>query len=92
MEENIPPANMPSEVEKFTAPLIIVGIAVVTLFALSYFGIVKIPIEPIQQQVKKIAPKQEPKVSLQTKYDNPFDKKAQYVNPFGQKNPFDQLK
>lgn len=36
--------------------------------------------------------KQEPTVSLQTTYKNPFDKSAQYVNPFSAyKNPFDSL-
>lgn len=34
----------------------------------------------------------EPKVSLKKEYKNPFDKNAQYVNPFSQyKNPFDNL-
>lgn len=33
------------------------------------------------------------KVQLQTQYQNPFDKNAQYVNPFATyKNPFDTLK
>lgn len=32
-------------------------------------------------------------VQLQNQYQNPFDKNAQYVNPFsGYKNPFDSLK
>lgn len=32
-------------------------------------------------------------VALQTKYQNPFDKNAQYANPFSQyKNPFDIAK
>lgn len=36
--------------------------------------------------------KQEPTVSLQTGYKNPFDKSAQYVNPFSAyKNPFDSI-
>lgn len=34
----------------------------------------------------------EPTVSLKKEYKNPFDKNAQYVNPFSQyKNPFDNL-
>lgn len=37
--------------------------------------------------------KKEPTVPLQTKYQNPFDKNAQYINPFSAyKNPFDTLK
>lgn len=36
--------------------------------------------------------KQEPTVSLQTGYKNPFDKGSQYVNPFSAyKNPFDSI-
>lgn len=32
-------------------------------------------------------------IQLKTEYQNPFDKKTQYVNPFsGYKNPFDQIK
>lgn len=37
--------------------------------------------------------KKDPTVSLQTEYKNPFDKNAQYVNPFtSYHNPFDSLK
>lgn len=48
-------------------------------------------------EVKKImsAPKsgKEPTVTLKEEYQNPFDKEAQYVNPFSDyKNPFDSLK
>lgn len=36
---------------------------------------------------------QQSNVSLKKEYKNPFDKNAQYVNPFSQyKNPFDSLK
>lgn len=32
-------------------------------------------------------------VELKNEYDNPFDKSAQYVNPFSsRKNPFDSMK
>lgn len=34
-----------------------------------------------------------PNVLVKTEYENPFDKSAQYVNPFSSyKNPFDTLK
>lgn len=34
----------------------------------------------------------EPTVSLTKEYENPFDKKTQYINPFSDyKNPFDNL-
>lgn len=50
----------------------------------------------IQNPLKKLADlpgaKKEPTVSLQTSYKNPFDKSAQYVNPFASyKNPFDGI-
>lgn len=35
---------------------------------------------------------QESTVSLKKEYENPFDKKTQYINPFSDyKNPFDNL-
>lgn len=40
-----------------------------------------------------LAPAQKPTVSLQSQYQNPFDKNTQYANPFSQyKNPFDTVK
>ncbi len=40
-----------------------------------------------------VTPTSTVKVSLQKDYQNPFDKKTQYVNPFTQyKNPFDTAK
>lgn len=70
------------------APLAIIVILII--LALIYFiflkGIVKNP-------VSKSSPKQEPIVTLKTDYNNPFNKDAQYVNPFATyKNPFDSLK
>lgn len=36
---------------------------------------------------------QKPTVTLQTKFQNPFDKNSQYANPFAQyKNPFEVAK
>lgn len=48
----------------------------------------------IKNPLKSLVPtNKEPTVSLQTKYENPFDPNAQYVNPFNSyKNPFDNLK
>lgn len=71
------------------APLLFLLIAAVLLFILIAQGIIKIPLKNINLPgVKK-----EPTVSLQTQYQNPFDKNAQYVNPFSEyKNPFDNLK
>lgn len=70
-------------------PLLFLLIAAVLVFILISQGIVKIPLKNINLPgVKK-----EPTVSLQTQYQNPFDKNAQYVNPFSEyKNPFDNLK
>lgn len=70
------------------APLLLLLIAAVVAFILISQGILKIP-----SKVSTILPGkgQDPTVSLQTKYDNPFDGK--FVNPFaGYKNPFDALK
>lgn len=40
-----------------------------------------------------VTPTSSVKVSLQNSYQNPFDKKTQYTNPFTQyKNPFDTAK
>lgn len=47
-----------------------------------------VPQKPTSTGVSK-----EPTVNLKKEYKNPFDKNAQYVNPFSQyKNPFDNLK
>jgi len=41
---------------------------------------------------KKSTPKKEVQVSLNTEFNNPFDKDSQYINPFLEsKNPFDLL-
>lgn len=49
-----------------------------------------------QEQIDVFAPKPKKKtasVQLENEYQNPFDKKTQYVNPFSSyKNPFDTLK
>lgn len=38
-------------------------------------------------------PPKEPQIQLETQYQNPFNQKTQYVNPFSSyKNPFDNLK
>ncbi|MBI2018690.1 hypothetical protein HYS96_03180 [Candidatus Daviesbacteria bacterium] len=70
-------------------PLLFLLIATVVVFILVSQGIIKIPLKNINLPgVKK-----EATVSLQTQYQNPFDKSAQYVNPFSEyKNPFDNLK
>lgn len=39
---------------------------------------------------KRLLKPQQPTVELKTEYNNPFDKSAQYVNPFSEyKNPLD---
>lgn len=51
--------------------------------ALILFGVIKNPIGNLPLLQKG------PKVSIETEYQNPFDKETQYVNPFqGYKNPF----
>ncbi len=71
-------------------PLVLLFITGAVIFGLITFGIIKIPSKllPSLPGIKK-----EPTVSLQKQYQNPFDKSAQYVNPFSSyKNPFDSLK
>ena len=70
-------------------PLLILLVIGAVVFILISQGILKIPLQNVNLPILK----QEPKVTLQTQYLNPFDKNAQYVNPFaGYKNPFDFLK
>lgn len=84
-------AKSESGVVHLLIPILIIAVVAAAAFALIYFGVIKNPVPQViqtQQESKK-----EPTVSLQTKYQNPFDKSAQYVNPFSEyKNPFDTLK
>jgi len=69
-------------------PLLLLVVAAAAFFILVASGILKGPKLPTLPSLKK-----EPTVSLQNQYQNPFDKNAQYVNPFsGYKNPFDAIK
>lgn len=69
-------------------PLLLLLIIAVAVFLLISQGIIKLPAKLVPALPGK---GQEPTVSLQTQYQNPFDGK--FVNPFaGYKNPFDALK
>ncbi|MDP3733400.1 MAG: hypothetical protein Q8Q91_02550 [Candidatus Daviesbacteria bacterium] len=69
------------------APLLLLLIIAAVLYILISQKIIKNPLKSLPGIQK------EPTVSLQTQYQNPFDKNTQYVNPFSKyKNPFDQLK
>lgn len=69
-------------------PLLIIVAVVVVLVYLVSQGKLKSPVK-----VPGLSQTKAPTVSLQTEYQNPFDKNAQYVNPFSQyKNPFDTLR
>lgn len=71
------------------APLLVLLLLAAAVFILLFTGIIKNPLKSIPLP----GVKQEPSVSLQKQYQNPFDKSAQYVNPFSTyKNPFDNLK
>ena len=77
---------MQKGVVALTVPILLLLITGAVVFILIYQGIIKTTTLPKLPGLKK-----EPTVSLQTKYDNPFDGK--FVNPFaGYKNPFDALK
>lgn len=69
------------------APLLLLIAIAAVLFILISLRIIKNPLKSLPGARK------EPTVSLQTQFINPFDKSAQYVNPFASyKNPFDALK
>lgn len=71
-----------------TVPLLLLVILAAIAFILVSQGYIKLPVKSLP---KVPGTTSEPTVSLQTKYDNPFDGK--FVNPFaGYKNPFDALK
>lgn len=73
-------------------PLLLIIIIAAAVFLLISQGIIKNPFQQLTQNVLAPAKKQ-PSVSLQKQYQNPFDKSAQYVNPFAEfKNPFDLFK
>lgn len=62
--------------------LVVLLVVLVSLGVVGYFLLAKKPSSSL-----------DPKVTLQTTVKNPFDKNAQYVNPFsGYKNPFDTAK
>lgn len=72
-------------------PLLLLLIFAAIIFGLAAIGILRMPLKslPALPGVKK----QEPTVTLQKQYQNPFDKNTQYINPFSSyKNPFDTLK
>ncbi|QQG43289.1 MAG: hypothetical protein HYW45_03740 [Candidatus Daviesbacteria bacterium] len=76
---------MPKKEAGVIAPIILLLLLVLVVIGfLAYRGLVKIPGLPQSSTAS---------VDLQSQYQNPFDKSAQYVNPFSSyKNPFDSLK
>lgn len=87
MNQKGPPAGEAGVVALAVPLLLLLIIGAVVLILISQ-GIIKTSGLPKLPGVKK-----EPTVYLQNQYKNPFDKNAQYVNPFSQyKNPFDALK
>lgn len=75
---------MPKLDQKGIAHLLVILLVVVAVLVGGFF---------ILQKFNPQGGKKGASVSLQTQYKNPFDKSAQYVNPFAQyKNPFDALK
>lgn len=75
---------------QLVVPLLLLIIGAVVLYLLVSQGIINLPKTPY---LPKLTTSKEPTVALQKQYQNPFDKSAQYVNPFSEyKNPFDALK
>ena len=65
--------------------LVLLPIVIAGFFALSYFGIIKLP--SFLNKIPFTSPGS--KVELTKEYQNPFKKETQYVNPFQEyKNPF----
>lgn len=84
MKEKGPPAGEAGVIALIPLLLILALIVVVILVA---SGKIQNPIQNLPGQKSN-----QPTVKLQTDYQNPFDKKTQYVNPFASyKNPFDSL-
>ena len=74
---------MPRQQSGFTHIVLLLAIVVIILAGLVYTGVIKVPSISLPFVSKG------PKVEVQTKYENPFKKETQYVNPFDQyKNPF----
>lgn len=70
-------------------PALVIVIGVIAIWALVLYLLIS---QGIIKKPKIFAPA-ETAVELKTKYNNPFDKQAQYVNPFDQyKSPFQNLK
>jgi len=70
--------------KKSTSLIAILVIVLVVVLILIGLGVIKVPSTPIATILQK-----KPTVQLKTEYNNPFDKEAQYVNPFEKyKNPF----
>ena len=71
------------------------GIAHLVPILLIAILVIIIPLLIVKFVFKKKLPfvgSKEPNVALKTEYKNPFDKKTQYVNPFGEfKNPLVSL-
>ncbi len=71
-------------------PLLLIILFIAALFLMSALGVIKNPLKSLS--LSSLSGKKEPTVSLQTSYKNPFDKGAQYINPFSAyKNPFDSI-
>jgi len=70
--------------KKSTSLIAILAVVLVVVLILIGLGVIKVPSTPISTILQK-----KPIVELKTEYKNPFDKEAQYVNPFEKyKNPF----
>lgn len=71
--------------------LLIVLLALVAIAGILFLLFSKNPNLLPSQLTKSTTPT--PTVSMEKKYDNPFEEKTQYQNPFSQtQNPFDNVK
>lgn len=69
-------------------PILLIIAALIALYILFLQKVI-----PSSLSKKTQKSSQEPTVTLKTSYSNPFDKNAQFINPFSEyTNPFDRLK
>ena len=82
---------LPSSLLKSKRVLLFAGFTLLVIIVFSVVAFVIVS-QSKKTETKVTKETKEPTVNLVTEYENPFDKKSQYVNPFsGYKNPFDSL-
>lgn len=85
--------NSQKGVIHLAVPLLLLLIIGAVFYILISLGVIKNFLPQSIPQLNNKTTKKEPTVAVKTVYQNPFDKKSQYVNPFDQyKSPLLNLK